>query len=192
MKYKIAVYGSSAGDMEAVLPRATEVGEILGDYADSVIVITGACPGLPYAAAKAAAAKGAKVWGFSSSLDEAAQMTEYVDDDIGVYKKIIYIPEDFPLANNDKANKKYRNVISTAACDAAIIISGRWGTLNEFTDLIDFKKVVGVLTGTGGVADELPNLVSKITKAGQGEVIFDSDPKVLIKELLKRLKDIRS
>ncbi|HZL08109.1 MAG TPA: hypothetical protein VFC50_02855 [Candidatus Dormibacteraeota bacterium] len=54
MKYKIAVYGSAAGDYEAFVPLAEEVGRALGERADSVILITGACPGLPYAAAKAA------------------------------------------------------------------------------------------------------------------------------------------
>lgn len=188
MKYKIAVFGSAAGDMSA-LPQAVLVGEVLGEYTDSVIVITGACPGLPYAAAKAAAAKGAEVWGYSSSPGKAAQMREYTDDDLSVYKKIIYVPQDFPFAHNDLVAKKYRNVISSANCDAAIIISGLWGTLNEFTDAIDMQKPVGVLTCTGGVADELPNLVSKITKPGQGEVIFENDPKLLIEKLLNKLKN---
>lgn len=188
MKYKISVYGSAAGNYQDFLPMASRVGEILGDHADEVIVITGACTGLPYAAAKAAAAKGAEVWGFSSSLDLAELKAEYPDDDVSVYKKLVYVPPDFPFSQVDLARKKYRNVISTATCDAAVIISGRWGTLNEFTDLIDFGKTVGVLTGSGGVADELPALTRKISKEGQGPVIFDQDPETLVNKLLEQLK----
>ncbi|HEY5442018.1 MAG TPA: hypothetical protein VIJ68_00595 [Candidatus Saccharimonadales bacterium] len=187
MKYKIGVYGSAAGDYAAFVPIAEEIGRALGQHADSVIVITGACPGLPYAVAKAAADNGADVWGFSSSRDEAAQRQEYADDDLSIYKKLIYVPADFPMIDNKRASMKYRNVASTAACDAAIILSGRWGTLNEFTNLIDMCKTVGVLTGTGGIADELPALSQKIFKEGQGEIIFDSDPKKLVAKLLEAL-----
>lgn len=187
-KYKIGIYGSSAGDIEKILPKAVELGKILGEYADSVIVITGACPGLPYAVAQAAAEKGVEVWGFSSSLNEETQIKEYSDDDLSIYKKVIYVPQDFALAASDHAGKKYRNVISTSNCDAAIIISGRWGTLNEFTNLIDQQKTVGVLTGTGGIADELPVLSQKISKAGQGQIIFDNDPKALIEKIIDSFK----
>ena len=62
------------------------------------------------------------------------------------------------------ARKKYRNVSSTANCDAGIIISGRWGTMNEFTNLYDMGKVIGILTETSGVADEIKNLSKKINK----------------------------
>lgn len=187
MKYKIGVYGSAAGDYAAFVPAAEQIGHLLGERADSVIVITGACPGLPYAAAKVAAAGGAEVWGFSSSLNKAAQLAEYPDDDLSLYKKLHYIPADFPLAGNQQVCKKYRNVISTATCDAAIILSGRWGTLNEFTNLIDFGKTVGVLTGSGGIADELSGLARQISKPGQGEIIFDDDPEALIDKLLSAL-----
>jgi predicted Rossmann-fold nucleotide-binding protein len=187
-KYKIGVYGSAAGDYTAFVPIAEQIGRALGEQADSVIVITGACPGLPYAAAKAAAQRGVAVWGFSSSCDEAAQRQEYAADDLSIYRKLIYVPADFPFADNELVCKKYRNVISTASCDAAIIISGRWGTLNEFTNLIDFGKTVGVLTGTGGIADELPALARKIFKAGQGEIIFDGEPKSLVEKLISSLR----
>jgi hypothetical protein len=188
MKYKIGVYGSAAGDYTTFIPLAEKIGRALGEHADSVIVITGACPGLPYAAAKTAAGKGVEVWGFSSSLDETAQRQEYKDDDLSIYKKMVYVPADFPFAGNGQACKKYRNVTSTANCDAAIIMSGRWGSLNEFTNLIDFGKNVGVLTDTGGIADELPALSRKISKPGQGAILFDNDPQTLVEKLLLTLR----
>lgn len=187
MKYKLGIFGSSAGDMAAVMPKAIELGKSLQNYADQFILITGACPGLPYAVIAEAAASGIEIWGFSSSLNLESQQREYPDDDTSIYTKLIYVPADYPFANSDRACKKYRNVISTASCDAGIIISGRWGSLNEFTNLIDMQKTVGVLTGTGGIADELPALSQKISKAGQGRVIFNDHPEQLVDKILKTL-----
>ncbi len=187
MKYQLGIYGSAAGDFEAMLPKATELGRVLRNYAEDLILITGACPGLPYRVISEAAPSGIEIWGFSPSVDAVAQRKTFPDDDLSLYKKLVYVPKDFTLASNDRVSFKYRNVISTATCDAAIIISGRWGTLNEFTNLIDFQKVVGVVTNSGGIADELPMLTSKISKAGQGQIIFDDNPEALIKKILTAL-----
>lgn len=164
MKYKVGIYGSATGDMQDVMPKALELGKVLRNYKDEVILITGACPGMPYAVVSEAAKSKIEVWGFSSTLNEKTQRVEYPDDDLSAYKKMIYVPADFPGADNERVCKKYRNVVSTSNCDAGIIISGRWGSLNEFTNLIDMRKVVGVYTETGGIADELPALSKKNLK----------------------------
>jgi predicted Rossmann-fold nucleotide-binding protein len=187
MKYKIGVYGSAAGDIEAALPKAKELGKTLAGYSDRLILITGACPGLPYAVIEEAALSGIEIWGFSSSRDLEGQRREYPADPTDIYTRIIYVSKDFPYADDPRICKKYRNISSTAVCDAAVFISGRWGTLNEFTDVIDFRKPAAVLTGTGGIADELPSLSAKVHKEGQGPVVFDSDPHKLIRKLLQEL-----
>lgn len=189
MKYKIGIFGSSAGDLENILPKARQLGRALGKHADAISIITGACSGLPYAVAKAAADEGSEILGFSPVFDIEEQKKFTPDDDISIYKRIEYMPRNFKLANNDLANKKYRNVISTATCDAGIVISGRWGSLNEFTNLIDMQKIVGVLTGTNGIADELPGLSQKISKEGQGQIIFNDNPVKLVEEVLAALQN---
>jgi predicted Rossmann-fold nucleotide-binding protein len=188
MKYKIGVFGSSTGNMDAVLPRAMQLAAVLGEHADQVIVVTGAGKGLPYMIAKEAAAKGVEIWGFAAQLNLEALQSSAPENDHDIYAKVLYVPEDFPFADDDRARMKYRNVISTASCDAGIIISGQWGTLNEFANLIDLKKTVGVMTGTGGIADELPALTQKVSKEGQGEVIFDDDPKRLVEKIISSLQ----
>lgn len=185
MKHKIGIYGSSAGDIEKIMPKAVAIARELGKYKDKIILINGACSGIPYFVALEAHKNGVEIWGFSSSVDKRNQRTEYPDDDLSMYSKIIYVPSNFPGIENDRVCKKYRNVVLTSNCDAGIIISGRWGTMNEFTNLVDMQKTVGVLTETGGFADELPALSKKISKAGQGEIIFESDPKILIEKILK-------
>ncbi|MES2971043.1 MAG: hypothetical protein V4702_01850 [Patescibacteria group bacterium] len=186
-KIKIGVFGSVAGDMNTALPRAKELGNILAKYSDSIIIITGACTGLPYIVAKEAHDAGVEVWGFSATLDKDSQNALHPNDDNTIYDQIFYVESDFKFASSQRVNFKYRNVLSTATCDAGIFISGRWGTLNEFTDLIDFQKIAGVLTGTGGIADELPELTRIVNKEGQGKIIFNDDPEVLVQQILTEL-----
>lgn len=187
-KLKIGIYGSAAGNYEDFLPLAKALGDVLAEYSDRLVLITGACPGLPYAVIEQAAPSGIEIWGFSSSTGRESHMREYPEQDLSIYSKLIYVPKDFPYAGNMRICMKYRNISSTVACDAGIFISGRWGTLNEFTNLIDFKKPAGVLAGSGGIADELPGLARKIHKEGQGSIVFESDPQALVERLLGEVR----
>lgn len=186
MKYKIGIFASSAGDMAMVTPKALELGRVLGKHADSIIVVTGAGAGMPYEIAKVAASHGVEVWGYSDSFDLDDHKNNYPEHDLSIYDQLVYVPREFSTLSY-RACKKFRNVRSTGDCDSGIIISGRWGTLNEFTNMIDQQKLVGVLTGTGGIADELPELARKISKEGQGEIIFENNPKTLIEKILSNL-----
>jgi predicted Rossmann-fold nucleotide-binding protein len=188
MKYKIGIYGSSVGDMGVIMPKAIELGRVLGEYVDQVIIITGAGAGLPYEVASQAAAEGVEVWGFPSAKDLDGLKRQHPDHDFSIYKKLVYVPADFEFVDNDRTSMKYRNVTSTATADAGIIISGAWGTLNEYAVLTDQGKIAAVLAGTGGIADELPSLLQKITKKGQGETFFEADPRQLVEQLIARLK----
>lgn len=186
MKYKIGVFGSAEGNIQKIFNKAHVLGKELGKQ--KVIVITGASTGLPYEVAKTAKAAGAEVWGFSqtTNLKEQEKLTPNCDSSI--YKKLIYIPENYEFAANNSVCKKYRNVTSTANCDAGIIIAGRWGTMNEFTNLYDMGKVIGVLTGTGGITDELENLNKKIKKKSKAKLLFNSSPYRLIRNVILELK----
>lgn len=188
MKYKIGIFGSNSGEINSTLPAADELGKMLGNYDDSVELITGAFAGIPYNIAKIAAESGVDIHGFSEYKNETEQRKNVSGNDLSIYSEISYLPANFPFAHLDRPSKKYRNILSIATCDAGIIISGRWGSLNEFTNLLDMQKAVGVLTGTGGIADELENLSKKISKPGQGKIIFESDPKILVEKILKALK----
>lgn len=184
MKYKIGVFGSAAGDLSKIIPKARELGEKLASH--NITIITGACAGLPFETANTAYKLGAEIWGYSSAVDFESQ-NKIVETDNSIYKKLIYIPAGYEFVSNDLVTRKYRNVTSTATCDAGIIISGRWGTLNEFTNLYDMDKVIGIYTGTGGIADQLDNLHKKIYKPGKAVLIFDSDPEQLIDKVLAQL-----
>lgn len=188
--YKVGVFGSAAGEeTDQAKTQAREIGEKLGRL--KCVVITGACSGLPYIAAEAAHKSGAAIWGFSPKLGLEGQKAFTPTDDLKIYTKLIYVSKSFEFYNQDLVSKKYRNVLSTATCDAGIIIAGRWGTMNEFTNLFDMGKVVGVLTGTGGMADELPRLFQKISKKSEAKVFFNDSPKELVHEVVNELEERR-
>lgn len=64
--------------------------------------------------------------------------------------------------------------------------------MNEFTNLYDMGKVIGVLTGTGGIADEINGLLSKISKPGKAVVIFDNSPVKLITQVIEAINKQKS
>ena len=189
MKFKIGIFGSGNNykNLEELDLKVQQLGIELAKRNDEVVVITGGCSGLPYIVASEAAKGGVEVWGYSPVIGMDEQKLFTPKDDLSIYSKLVYVPKDVSFVNNLRVCMKYRNVLSTNECDAGIVISGKWGSLNEFTNLIDMQKTVGVLTGTGGISDELQELTEKIHKEGQGKVIFSDSPTELVNELFKSL-----
>ena len=75
---------------------------------------------------------------------------------------------------------KGRNVINVRSADIVLIIGGATGTLNEFTIAYDEGKIIGVLEGSGGVADHLNEIIGFCKKPSAGAVFFDRDPVKLV------------
>lgn len=187
MKYKIGIFGSSGNETEEMKAKARTLGEALSQT--DVILITGACTGLPYDVVSSTRLgnKQLEIWGYSPAYDYEEQASLNPHDDNTIYAKLFYTPREFPIQDL-AARRKYRNVISTANCDAGIIISGRWGSMNEFTNLFDMGKVVAVYTNTGGIADELESLGKKITKPSNAVVLYESDPVILVKNIISEIE----
>ncbi|MFH1833096.1 MAG: hypothetical protein ABH816_02915 [Candidatus Levyibacteriota bacterium] len=186
MKYKIGVFGSAVKEGKTTERKAKSLAQSLSKY--NIEIITGACSGVPYLVASNAHKKGIDVYGYSPVFNFAEQKKFTPNDDLLIYKNIYFVPKKFELSFDSGACKKYRNVISTANCDAGIIVAGRWGSMNEFTNLYDMGKVIGVLTGTGGIADELQKLDRKIKKKSKAKIFFNSSPKKLIENVINELK----
>lgn len=183
MKVKIGIFGSSAFNSNEILLKAKSLGSALGTY--DVILITGACTGLPYAVVSQAfqSNKKIEIWGYSPAFDLNEQIYLTKPDDNSIYKKLIYVPHEFP-SHSISVRRKYRNVLSTAECDAGIIVSGKWGTMNEFTNLFDMGKVIGVYIGTEGIADMLKSWNRRINKSSKAVIIYESDPEMLVKKVI--------
>jgi uncharacterized protein (TIGR00725 family) len=172
LKYKICVSGSAVTDIapEGTVEKAETMGRLIAER--GMILVTGATTGVPYWAAKGAKEAGGIVIGLSPAASKAAHIKSYrlpVDH----HDLIIYTGFDY----------SGRNLLLTRAADAVITISGRVGTLNEFTIAFEDKKPQGILMGTGGITDMLEEILTK-SHRGMGNTVFDSDPKRLLDKVV--------
>ncbi|MDO8515781.1 MAG: LOG family protein [bacterium] len=172
LKYKICISG--AAETGHCAPDALQKTEALGRAiaARNCILITGATTGAPYWAAKGAKEAGGMVIGFSPAASKIAHVKTY-HLPIDYHDLIVYTGFDYAG----------RNLILVRSSDAMITVCGRIGTLNEFTAGFEDKKVQGVLTGTGGMADMLQEIITK-SHRGVGKVVFDSDPERLLDKVI--------
>jgi uncharacterized protein (TIGR00725 family) len=173
MKIKIGVMGSAEANSPAEL-REQAIALGLAIAARDVILLTGATTGLVYTTGKAAHDAGALHIGISPGGDER-EHTERYGLPTDACDAIIYT--GFGL--------KGRNVVLVRSCDLVLFIAGSIGSLNEFTIAYDEGKIIGCLTGTGGVADEARRIVQTFQKQTNARVIYDDDPSSLLNECLR-------
>ena len=179
MKVKVGVMGS-AGD---TLPEAEAAGirakaEALGRALAErgVVVLTGATTGLPHLVGRAAHERGATHVGVSPAENAREHAELYGLPSEGTD---VLIFTGFGL--------KGRNVVLVRSSDVVLVVRGSMGALNEFTIAHDEGKVIGCLTGTGGVADEAARLMRALPKTTRARVLFDDDPARLLDACLDEL-----
>ncbi len=179
MKLKVGVIGS-AGDTSSgsaagvLLERASALARALSKR--DVILLTGGTTGIVYAVGKAAHDAGVFHVGVSPASSEDEHLERYKLP-IDACDLLVYT--GFGL--------KGRNVVLVRSCDIVICIAGAMGSLNEFTIAHDEGKVVGCLTGTGGVADEAGYLLQKFSKQSGARLFRDHDPDKLLAACLQAL-----
>lgn len=176
MKYKIAVSGAAeTGHCNAnALGMALEMGKEI--VRQNGVVVTGATIGIPHWAARGAKEEGGISIGLSPAATEKAHVKSY------------HLPTDyFDLIVYTGFDYSGRNLLLTRSSDAVIIICGRMGTLNEFTIAFEDDKPIGVLEGTGGIADMIREIV-EMSHRGPGKIVYDSEPKRLLEKVLKMVK----
>jgi uncharacterized protein (TIGR00725 family) len=183
MKIKVGVMGSANDTMpgglaEVVREKASELGQAIA--ARDLLLLTGATTGLPYIVGKSAREAGAFHIGVSPATSE--------DEHVERYK--------LPLDSCDTIiytgfGLKGRNVVLVRSCDVVLFVGGSWGTLNEFTIAHDEGRVIGCLTGTGGVADEAERLLKVFPKQVEACVLHGDDPKRLLAACLEAFEQTR-
>lgn len=144
------------------------------------ILITGATTGVP-----CFATEGFKeIGGLSVGFSPAKSRKEHI--------KTYRLPtEHFDLIVYTGFDYVGRNLILTKAADGVITICGRTGTLNEFTIAFETKTPIGVLQGTGGIADFIEDILKKGYRP-LTRVIYGKDPKKLVQDLIKEIKKQRN
>ncbi|MBI2056407.1 MAG: LOG family protein [Candidatus Sungbacteria bacterium] len=176
LKLKICVSGAAETGLCA--PDALEKTRVLGKeiIQHNAVLVTGATTGAPYWAAIGAKDANGFVIGISPASSEAEHVKEYKLP-LDYHDIIIYT--GFGYAG--------RNLLLTRSSDAVIVTCGRMGTLNEFTIAFEDNKPIGVLTDTGGTADEIDEII-KWAHRGRGKIVFDSDPKTLVEKVYEMVK----
>ncbi len=180
-KTKIGVMGSSSAiaddaERDRLGTLASELGRTIAER--SCVLITGATSGLPDMVSRAARELGGQTIGVSPAISAEEHVSKYKLPADGS-EVIIYT--GFGL--------KGRNVINVRACDIVIIFGGGIGTLNEFTIAYDEDKVIGVLVGSGGLADRIKEITSLSTQP-RGKVLFNSEPGELVDMCLAALNKV--
>ncbi len=178
MKLKIGVMGSATGRMSG---RHREVARELGlaIASDGYITITGACPGLPLESARGASEAEGIVVGISPALSEWEHVNKYRSP-LEFHDVIIYTGSGL----------MGREVVNIRSSDIVVIIGGRSGTLGEFSIAYDEGKLIGVLLGTGGITTEIRHIVKKIKKKTGARILYDDDPRTLVKRLVRYYRRI--
>lgn len=179
MRVKIGVMGSASGPTLAN-ERSVRLASDLGHWIAKAgcILVNGACPGLPDHAASAAKKAGGFVLGVSPAFSRREHLETYRSP-LECYDVILYTG----------LGLMERDITNIRSSDAIIVVGGGVGTLNEFTVAFEEKKVVGVLTGSGGVSDHVPAILKMCDRGvAEDRLLFDSDPKRLVSLVLRALE----
>lgn len=177
MRYSICVSGAASGKtVVSSHDLAARIGTAIAKAGH--IVTTGATVGLPFFAAKAASDAGGMSIGFSpaSSLREHAFKYRLP---IGVYDFVNFTGMDYVG----------RDIHLVQSSDAIITVGGRMGSLHEFTTAIESNMPCGVLLGSGGTADLIPELIQRLETPRRKMVVFDDNPEALVQKIITMLDE---
>ena len=175
MQYKIAVSGAAVTNhcCDNIILLSKEIGKEIAR--EHCVLISGATTGVPYFAAVGCKEAGGFNVGFSPAESEVEHIKRYRLP-VDVFDVMIYTGADY----------SGRDIIMTKSADAVIIVCGRMGTLHEFTTAVECKKPIGVLLGSGGTADKIPDLV-KGTFRSLKKITYDTDPVALVQKIIERV-----
>jgi uncharacterized protein (TIGR00725 family) len=184
LRYSICVSGAAAGPtVIGAQDKAIVIGEEIAKSGH--ILTTGATVGLPYFAAYGAK----KADGTSIGFSPASSLREHV--------RKYRLPHDvFDFINFTGMDYVGRDLYLVQSSDAVITIGGRFGSLHEFTSALEARKPCGVLLGSGGTADLIPELMKTLQPPSGDLVIYDDDPVRLVERIVaildEKYKDIRT
>jgi uncharacterized protein (TIGR00725 family) len=178
VKYQICVSGAAAGaTVQASHQLAYDLGKAI--VMAGKTLTTGATVGLPWFAAQGAFSVKDRT-GSSVGFSPASSFREHVM----VYR----LPTvEFDYINFTGMAYVGRNLHLVRSSDAIITVGGRMGSLHEFATAIESRKVIGVLLGSGGLADFIPKLLENVETQEGKYVIYDTDPVRLVKKVIKAI-----
>lgn len=177
LRYSICVSGAAAGmTVKADAASAKMVGAAIASSGH--ILTTGATVGLPYYAALGAKEAGGMSIGFSPAVSLREHLRKY------------RLPSScFDFINFTGLHYVGRDLYLVQSSDAIITIGGRFGSLHEFTSALEAHKPCGILIGSGGAADDIPQLIKELEPPHESLVIYDDDPARLVSKIIAILDE---
>jgi hypothetical protein len=177
VKYNIVVSGAAEVGhcCEKIEEISKEVGREIARQKHTLI--SGATTGVPYFAAIGCNEEGGFNVGFSPAATEREHLKAYKLP-LEPFNIMIYTGGDYAG----------RDIIMTKSADAVIIVCGRIGTLHEFTTAVETQKIIGVLEGTGGMADKIRGIAESYCKVAK-KIIYERDPKILVQRIIKEIEN---
>lgn len=177
MNYSICVSGAAGGKTaKTAKPLAERIGAAIAK--NGHVLTTGATVGLPFYAARAAKKEGGMSVGFSP----ASSLREHL------YKYRLPIGV-FDFVNFTGMNYIGRDIHLVQSSDAIITVGGRFGSLHEFTTAVESGMPCGVLLGSGGAADVIPDLMNQLEPPNRKMVVFDDNPERLVETVIAMLDE---
>lgn len=175
-KYQICVSGAARGEsVEESHELAERAGKAIAEA--NCMLLTGATVGIPNYAAEGCK----KVGGLSLGISPAASKLAHI-------KKYRLPTEAYDIILYSGLNYVGRDSLLVASSDAVVSIGGRIGTLHEFTLALEMGKPIGFLIGTGGVSQEIDDILRVAKPLPDGtDVFFDDDPERLVRKLITHL-----
>lgn len=158
--------------------KAKEVGREIARQ--GAIITTGATTGFPMYSAMGAKDE----CGFSIGFSPASTEREHVE----TYK----LPLDYmDVVVYTGFGYSGRDLLLVRSSDAVVIGCGRIGTLNEFSVAFEDRRPIGILEGSWKT-DELLKQVIDAANRPNPNIIFESDPKALVEQLIDMVRKQKS
>lgn len=177
LRYAICVSGAASGE---TIHKSAGLAEELGVAVakSGHVLTTGATIGLPYHAAKGAKRAGGMSIGFSPAESLREHLRKY------------RLPHDcYDFISFTGLHYVGRDMYLVQSSDAVITVGGRFGSLHEFTSALEAHKPCGVLLGSGGTADLIPELMKTLEPPNGDLVIYDDSPDRLVKRIVELLDE---
>lgn len=176
MNFSICISGAASGKTaKGARPLAERLGTEIAKQGH--VLTTGATVGLPYFAANAAKKAGGMSIGFSPAASLREHLHKY---------RLPIGPFDF--INFTGMHYVGRDIHLVQSSDALITVGGRFGSLHEFTTAVESRMPCGVLLGSGGTADIIPQLMKTLEPPNRDMVVFDDNPERLVKTIVAMLQ----
>ncbi len=172
LQYSICVSGAASGDtVDNDRALATRIGAAIARRGH--ITTTGATVGLPFFAAKGAKEAGGMSIGFSPASEIRDHMRRY------------RLPREyFDFINFTGMHYVGRDTHLIQSSDAIITVGGRFGSLHEFVTALEAHKPCGILVGSEGAADIIPELMKVLEPPREHLVIYDENPENLVERIV--------